>query len=199
MKKTVITLLSITALCGCVTPAQWQANQYHDEFTNQSTCRVEMGDAHQRQFGRAMSGTYFSYNFFAEKYDGEIRVGVRSQPIIPISGDVQIKVGDTLYVMTTADTPLDIKMAVSTPQGTDEFSKNYAQAMEMMQKFSSPYRAYTGKKAKALIDDILNTGGEIKFRTIGINAATSGTGSFILDENFKTALHECGITEMSSK
>ena len=98
MKKTAITFISLTMLTGCVTTAQWQANQYHDEFTGENTCRVEMGSAHQREFGRAMSGAYYSHNFYAENHDGQIRAGVRSEPAIPINGDVQIKVGDNATV-----------------------------------------------------------------------------------------------------
>ena len=193
MKKATITLLSLTMLTGCVTAAQWQANLYHDEFTNENTCRVEIGDTHQREFARAITGTYFSYNFFAENHNGQIRAGVRSEPLIPISGDVQIKVGDTLYTMSTADTPLDMKPAMPAPAGSDEFNKSYANMMDSIQKFSSPYRAYTGKKAKTLIKDILQSGGEIKFRTIGVNAATSGTGSFTVDEHFKAAIQKCDM------
>lgn len=195
MKKTAITLLSLTMLTGCVTASQWQANLYHDEFTNENTCRVEMGATHQRDFGRAMSGTYYSYNFYAENHDGEIRAGVRSEPAIPINGDVQIKVGDTLYTLTAADTPLDTKPSMPAPQGSDEFNKSYATTMDSIQKFSSPYRAFTGNKARDLINDLLNTGGEVKFRTVGVNTATSGTGSFVVDDNFRMAVKECGITE----
>jgi hypothetical protein len=184
MKKATITLLSITMLTGCVTAAQWQANQYHDEFTGENTCRVEMGSAHQREFGRAMSGTYYSYNFYAENHDGEIRAGVRSEPAIPINGDVQIKVGDT---------PLDTKPSMPAPQGSDAFNNSYAEAMNSIQKFTSPYRAFTGKKAQTLLNDILSVSGDIKFRTVGVNTATSGTGSFSVDENFKIALKECGL------
>ncbi len=193
MKKTAITLLSITVLTGCVTTAQWQANKYHDEFTDENTCRVEMGSAHQREFGRAMSGTYYSYNFYAENHDGEIRAGVRSEPAIPINGDVQIKVGKKLNTMTAADTPLDTKPSMPAPQGSDVFNKSYVEAMNSIQKFTSPYRAFTGKKANAFLNDILDTNGDIKFRTVGVNTATSGTGSFSVDEHFKIALKECGI------
>ena len=193
MKKTTTTLLSIVILSGCVTTSKWQANLYHDEFTNKSTCRVEMGSAHQREFARSMTGAYYSYNFFAENHNGEIRAGVRSEPLIPISGDVQIKVGSTLYTMTTADTPLDMKPAMPKPVGSDEFNESYANMMDSIQKYSSPYRAFTGKKAKALIKDILRTGGEVKFRTIGINTATSGTGSFTVDEHFKASIQKCNI------
>ena len=195
MKKIAITLLSLTMLTGCVTTAQWQANQYHDEFTGENTCRVEMGSAHQREFGRAMSGTYYAYNFYAQNHDGEIRAGVRSEPAIPINGDVQIKVGDRLYIMTAADTPLDTKPSMPTPQGSDEFNKSYAAAIDSIKKYASPYRAFTGKKAKALINDIIKTNGEVKFRTVGVNAATSGTASLIADDTFKAALKECGITD----
>ena len=193
MKKTALALLSITALTGCVTSAPWQANHYHDEFTNQNTCRVEIGSAQQREFGRALSGTYYSYNFYAENHNGEIRAGVRSEPAIAINGDVQIKVRDKLYTLTAADTPLDTKPSMPAPQGDEEFNKSYNAVMDSIQKYASPYRAYTGKKAKSLLNDIIQTGGEVKFRSIGVNAATSGTGSFTVDEHFTTALKECGI------
>ena len=195
MKKTALALLSVTALTGCVTPAQWQANHYHDEFTNQNTCRVEIGSAKQREFGRALSGTYYSYNFYAENHDSEIRAGVRSEPAIPINGDVQIKVGDKLYTLTAADTPLDTKPSIPAPHGDEDFNNSYNAAMDSIQKYASPYRAYTGSKAKSLLSDIIKTGGEVKFRSIGVNAATSGTGSFTVDEHFITALKECGIIE----
>jgi len=154
-----------------------------------------MGTAHQRDFGRAMSGTYYSYNFYAENHDGEIRAGVRSEPAIPINGDIQIKVGEKLYTLKAEDTPLDTKPSMPAPQGSDEFNKSYTAAMDSIQKFSSPYRAFTGKKAKTLLKNILNTGKEIKFRTVGVNAATSGTGSFVVDDNFRMAVKECGLTE----
>ena len=97
--------------------------------------------------------------------------------------------------MTAADTPLDTQPNGPAPNGSDEFNQSYAAAMDSIQKYASPYRAFTGKKARALINDIIKTDGEVKFRTVGVNAATSGTGSFTADENFKTALKECGITE----
>ncbi|MGN7503562.1 MAG: hypothetical protein ACTHPO_11320 [Alphaproteobacteria bacterium] len=195
MKNTALAILSITTLTGCVTPSQWQANNYHDEFTNQNTCRVEIGDAKQREFGRALSGTYYSYNLYAENHDGEIRAGVRSEPAIPINGDVQIKIGDKLYTLTAADTPLDTKPSMPVPQGNEAFNKSYNAAMDSIQKYASPYRAFTGSKAKSLLYDIIQAGEEIKFRSIGVNAATSGTGSFTVDEHFITALKECGIIE----
>ncbi|MCB1563303.1 MAG: hypothetical protein KDJ75_06995 [Alphaproteobacteria bacterium] len=81
------------------------------------------------------------------------------------------------------------------PQGSEEFNKSYEATMDSIQKFSSPYRAFTSKKAATLLKDILNTGEEIKFRTVGVNAATSGTGSFIVDDNFRMTVKECGLIE----
>ena len=187
MKNTTLTTLSAAMLSGCVTPAQWQANHYHDEFTETKTCRVEMGNSNQREFGRAMMGTYITYNFYAENHDGEARAGIRSEPSIPIHGDVQIKVGETLYTITADDTPLDVKPA------NPPSSKDYAATLDTIHKQISPYRAYTGKKAKALLQDIIQQTGEVKFRTVGVNAATSGTGRFIVDDQFIASLKECGL------
>lgn len=176
--KTAITLLSITMLAGCVTTQQWQANTYHDEFTGKTACRVEMGTAEQRAGDRYAFGAPITYNFYAENNEGQIRAGIFSEPAIPINGDVQIKVGDTLYIMSAADTPVDTKPAMPAPHGSDAFNESYTAAMDSIQKYASPYRAYTGKKASALLQDMAHQRGEIIFRTIGMNAATSGTGRF---------------------
>jgi len=132
-------------------------------------------------------------------WNATIRAGVRTEPPLPIGGDIQIKVGSKLYTLTSRDTPLDV--VTSVPTNTDIIKKSmgaeYAQSIENMtkdiQKMSSPYRAFTGKKAIALLHDIANTEGEIKFRVVGVNAVTSGTGSFTSGEDFTTALQKCGI------
>lgn len=195
MKKTAITLLSITMLSGCVTTQEWQANTYHDEFTGKSACRVEMGTPEQRAGNRYSYGTPVTYNFYAENHDGEIRTGIRSEPAIPINGDVQIKVGGTLYTIGAADTPIDTKPSMPSPQGSEAFNQSYAAAMDSIQKVTSPYRAFTGKKARALLENMVSQRGEVIFRTVGVNTATSGTGRFIIDDTFVSALHQCGVIE----
>ena len=122
-----------------------------------------------------------------------------TEPPLPIGGDIQIKVGPKLYILTSQDTPIDV--APSVPMNTDTaqkyMGKEYTDTMKAMteniQQLSSPYRAYTGSKAKALLRDIANTPGEIKFRVIGVNQGTSGTGSFTSGKDFTQALHSCEI------
>jgi hypothetical protein len=198
IKRKILILSSIVGLTGCVTTG-WHATNHYDDFTDTKMCRVEKGTKGQRDFARGFTGIYFTQHFYAENHNGEIRAGVRTEPPLPIGGDLQIKVGNKLYTLTASDTPLDI--APSVPVNTDMakkyMGKEYANNIEKMtrdiQKMSSPYRAYTGKKAKALLRDIINTQGEIKFRVVGVNTVTSGTGSFTSDENFKAALVACGI------
>ena len=68
-----------------------------------------------------------------------------------------------------------------------------ASVTQNIQKYASPYRAYTGKKAVNLLRDIANTTGEIKFRTVGVNTQTSSTGAFTVDPTFISALEKCDI------
>ncbi len=178
---------------------QWQATHHMDEFTEIASCRVQFGTAKQRSFNRSLFGQYVTYNFYAENYNGEVRAGVRAEPDIPIAGDVQIKVGSKLYTLTPKNVPVDL--APTTPIDTaaieKTMGKEYAKTIEDMTRnamgAASPYRAFTGEKAKALLRDVVNATGEIKFRTVGINMATSATGKFTAGEDFAAALQQCGI------
>ena len=152
-----------------------------------------MGTPKQRAMDRAVFGTYITHNFYVENHEGELRVGVRSEPAIPISGDVQVRVGDKLYTITAHDTPIDLAPEISQTNNPDTFEKSYASTMETIQKFSSPYRIYTGEQAKELLKDIIHHKGEVKFRTIGVNNTLSQTGRFTVDDNFILALKQCGI------
>lgn len=190
MRRTAAVILMTGCLGACAaTTPQWQANNYYDEFTENQTCRVEYGTAYQREFGRALTRTYYAHNFYAENNNGQIRVGVRSEPAIPIGGDIQIKVGSKLYTLTSSDAPLDVTPTVSLQDGAEQ----YQDLVKNIQQLSSPYRAYTGEKAKALLKDLVQTGGEVKFRVVGVNTALSKTGSFTVDEDFKKALNKCGL------
>lgn len=198
IKKKILILTTIFGLTGCVTTG-WNAKNHYDDFTDTKICRVEKGTEGQRDFARGFTGTYFTQHFYAENHNGEIRAGVRTEPPLSIGGDIQIKVGSKFYTLTSADTPIDV--APSVPIDTDAARKSmgqdYADTLENMtkniQKLSSPYRAFTGKKAIALLRDIASTEGEIKFRVVGVNAVTSGTGSFNSGESFITALKKCDI------
>lgn len=195
---TILLSLALSALTACVTNG-WNATNHYDEFTDTKICRVERGTQAGRDFARGFTGIYFTQHFYAENHNGEVRAGVRTEPPLPIGGDVQIKVGDKLYVLTSTDVPIDIAPTIpmNTSAAEQAMGKEYAETLHSMgkdiQKLSSPYRAYTGNRAKALLRDIANAQGEIKFRVVGVNAAASATGSFVVREDFTTALQACGI------
>lgn len=201
--KTILPCLALSLLTACVTngldTTQWQATHHMDEFTEVKSCRVQFGTAKQRSFNRSLFGQYITYNFYAENYNGEIRAGVRTEPHIPIGGDVQIKVGAKLYTLTSQDTPVDLApmASINTKAIEKSMGKEYAKTIEDIYRNAmgagSPYRAYTGEKAKDLLRDVVNATDEIKFRTVGINTAISGTGRFVAGEDFGAALVSCGI------
>ncbi|MEZ5814428.1 MAG: hypothetical protein R3E13_06880 [Alphaproteobacteria bacterium] len=194
-----ILLLSTTVLLSACVTTSWNATNHYDEFTDTKTCRVEKGTQAQRDFARGFTGIYYTQLFYAENNNGQVRAGVRTDPPLPIGGDVQIKVGEKLYTLTSRDAPIDVAPTVPTENKAAEaaMGKAYAETMEAIvknsQQIASPYRAYTGEKAKALLRDIASTSEEIKFRTVGVNMATSDTGSFTAGEDFKAALQTCGI------
>ena len=196
--KTILPLLALGTLTACVSTS-WNATNHYDDFTDTKSCRIERGTQAGRDFARGFTGIYFTQHFYAENHNGEIRAGVRTEPPLPIGGDIQIKVGARLYTLTSQDTPIDVVPTV--PMNTDAMEKTmgkeYADSIKAMteniQKLSSPYRAYTGKKAEELLRDIADTSSEIKFRVIGVNSVTSGTGAFTVGDDFKSALQACNI------
>lgn len=196
--KQLLPILALSVMTACATSG-WNATDHYDEFTDTKICRVEQGTQAGRDFARGFTGIYFTQHFYAENHNGEIRAGVRTEPPLPIGGDVQIKVGGKLYTLTSADAPIDVAPAIpmDTSAAEKSMGKEYAETLKNMskdiQKLSSPYRAYTGSKAKALLRDIANAQGEVKFRVVGVNAAASATGSFTAGEDFTTALQACGI------
>ena len=188
----------VLILSGC-TMAEWNTANYYDEFTNSKICRVEHGTEFTRSAARALLKVYATYNFYAENNNGQVRAGIRTEPRFPIFGDIQILVGNKLYTITSEDTPLDTAPTVplNTKYAEKTMGKEYAKTIQDMSdnilKMNSPYRAYTGKKALALLRDISNTSYKVKFRVVGINTVIAGTGSFLVGDDFKTALQKCGI------
>lgn len=139
----------IILLSGCASNG-WSTTNLKDEFTGSTSCRVEAGTQAQRDFMKGFTGNYFTYHFFAEKRDNQVRAGLMSEPAIPISGDVQIKVGEKLITLTSADTPIDV--APATPDYSSEATKKLgydlsdtmAKITKNIQQSQSPYRALTG-------------------------------------------------------
>lgn len=199
--KILPTVILTVALSGCVSKS-WHVSQLKDEFTNAQSCRVERTSPENRDFIKAMAGVYYSYGFYAEKYNGVVRAGIRTEPsTLPIAGDVQIKVDEKLVTLTLADTPLDV--APETPQYQINkeaektlgagFSKSMTEMTNNIKRMGSPYRALTGQKAINLLRDIANAKEEVKFRVVGVNSALSATGVISTGPEFAKALNECGI------
>jgi len=191
--------LAVLLLSGCaVANTDWQASRYYDDFTNTSSCRVLKGSQSNRDFTRGFSGALATLQFYAENINGEIRAGVINEPLIPITGDVQIKTANKFYTLTVKDAPLDTKLSTPEIPSNGAMTKELADAMksvtENVQGIASPYRAYRGAKAKTLLKDIVSSDSEVKFRMVGVNTALSNTGSFVADDKFIAALKECNIS-----
>ena len=189
---------SLLFLSGCTTP-NWSVTHHYDEFTNSKICRVELGTEFTRGMKRSLLKAYATYNFYAENNNGQVRAGIRTEPFFPIYGDIQILVGGKLYTITSEDTPLDTAptVPIDTRYIEETMGKEYAETIQGMSnnilKLNSPYRAYTGQKAFALLRDMSNTPSKIKFRVVGVNAAVSGKGSFFVGDDFKAALKKCRV------
>lgn len=174
----------------------WRVVQLEDEFTDVRVCRVEPGGAFSRAFARGLTGAFRTLHFFAENRNGEVRAGFMSEPLLPIPGDIQIRVDDDpLIAITAADTPLDAAPSINlpdTPGLTAEGQATMDQAIRQSLAVASPYRLLVGERAIGLLQDIVS-GAEVRWRVIGVNAAVSQTGE-IRNRGLSDALAECGIT-----
>lgn len=199
--KFTLPLFAAGLLSACMATAmpKWEPTMRKDEFTGKQSCIVQFGTEYQRREANYLFGQHFTYNFYAENNDGEVRAGIKTEPAFPISGDVQIKAGEKLYTLTAADAPLDYApdYNVNMDAAQKAMGQAYVDSIKNMtkdlQKLSSPYRAYTGTKAKALLRDVASAGVPIKFRVVGVNTQLSQTGEFMAGEDFTAALQSCGI------
>jgi len=186
-------ILMLLVLSSCAQQS-FNTTARTDAFTDEAVCRVQQGTEFTRAFTRGVLKLGITYNFFAENRAGEPRVGIISEPLVPIAGDVQIRVdSNPARIITVADTPLDTSTAIPAPEPQNPyFDKSYKELIENIQKFSSPYRAYTGDKARELLLEIAN-GNEVIFRILGVNSATSSTARFSVTDDLRNALRNCGL------
>lgn len=181
-----------------VQPAQalnWRVVHLEDEFTDVRTCRVEPGGTFSRSFLRGAIGAFRTLHFFAENRDGEIRAGFMSEPLMPIAGDIQVRIDDgPLTTLTAADTPIDSAPTIrlpTTPGVTPEAHAAMEQTIRQSMAVASPYRVLTGERAVSLLRDIAE-GEDARWRVVTVNAAASSTGE-IRKRGLAEALAECGI------
>ena len=196
MKKISKIAVATLLLSSCATPGhnigKWKVFNLTDEFTNVQTCRVEESSATEGKFLREISGKTFSYHFYTENRKGEVRAGIRAEPLIPINGNIQIKVGDKLFDLNLEDQPEE----TATLESSLKFGMGVSVANNLTQHINdmpSAYRAYKGDEAKNLLKEILNHEGYIKYRVKGAKNVTLESGKFKTDKNFKQALKRCNI------
>lgn len=201
--KVVATSLLLALLGGCQTaPGRvWNSTSNQDQFTDQVTKMVTVGEWRS---DTAIVTRSLRYYPFVGVQDGEIYVGIRSggKHRIP-TGTVQIRIDENkAWTIGPDETPVYLvpslpKTPVAAPPGMTELvEKTTAQAMSNAAKMMSPYTAATGDKAKSIIKEML-AGKVVKYRTVGFNQAASTTGEVNIDESFVQSLREIGIAPES--
>ena len=107
-----LAIVSVLALAvtGCGSLGEYEAVRKVDEFTDRETCVVEPSGFTTGFLDGALG--VFRLTFYAERRNGEDRVGIRSRSGLPV-GEIQIRIDNHRPItLTYADVPLDL-----TPQG----------------------------------------------------------------------------------
>lgn len=201
-KPTLCLVAMFVTLFAACSPVRinWIASNHYDEFTEISVCRVQQGTEFERSFVRGVNQSYFSYYFVVENYEGNLRVGIRSEPLIPVIGEVQIKANGKLYTIGYEDTPIDSAPSVvgdlpeDIPGMTPELRSFLEKNMQIVQGIGSPYRMLEDAGAVELLRAVLASQEPVRLRIVGINAALTNTTTVSFDTSFVKALSACGIT-----
>lgn len=201
--RVVATSLLLVLLGGCQTaPGRvWNSTSNQDQFTDQVTKMVTVGDW---KSNTSIVTRSFRYYPFVGVQGDELYVGIRSGGGYRIpTGTVQIRIDDNkAWTIGPDETPVYLvpslpKTPIAAPPGMTELvEKTTAQAMNNAAKMMSPYTAATGDKAKSIIKEML-AGKVVKYRTVGFNQAASTTGEVNIDESFAQSLREIGIAPES--
>jgi hypothetical protein len=83
------------------------------------------------------------------------------------------------------------QMLANAMMNMEEIQKN---TQEFMTKSLSPFTAATGDKAKAIIKEMFY-GRNMIYRTVGYNQANSTEGEVIIDDSFRRAMEQIGMTK----
>ncbi|MBI1236589.1 MAG: hypothetical protein GC188_07890 [Alphaproteobacteria bacterium] len=188
-------LVAGVSLSACATTSaqfSWQASQRIDEFDDTRVCQVLHGTPSQRTAMRYATRAGITLHFYAENRDEEVRAGVMTEPAIPISGDVQIRVDDRSAIrLGLEDAPID-EVATQSAGLAGVQQRAFETTMNVINQTSSHYRALQGEEARELLRQIVSAD-RVIFRMVGTNRALSATGEFAPDASFLDALTACGI------
>jgi len=201
MEKTMNKIIVVFALAlatGCGTIPQlpppeveWIVDKGVDKFTDEKICHVTVGSLYTHQ------GVYTYMNHFypfVEIVNGELSIGVKSGGKIQIPvGDIQLRVDKNKpWTITVSETPL--KTAASNiPEVTAENKKVFEYAYNQAMKATAPYTSTTGKKAQAILKEMLD-GNILIYRNLSLNQMESTAGEYKLDDSFRRALNTCNIS-----
>lgn len=201
MKAVAKPLILSLFMASCASAPQnlWFPEVKTDQFTDKTSCSVTIGSSYISNTIYTYSGHFYP---FIEIVNEDLRIGIRSggKVRIPV-GDVQIRIdSNPPWTITTGETPIDYipkgnleSLKNSVPEASRSLVQNsFDTAMESTAKAMSPFTAATGKKAKAILKQMIH-GQKIIYRSIGLNQAASSTGEVPIDQSFLTALSSCGI------
>jgi len=198
MAKLLVVLIAAALLAGCASGSGsiWKAVESQDQFTDEVTKMVTVGEWKNTSLLVTKS---FNYYPFVGMHNGEIHVGLRSGGRYRVpTGTVQIRVDNNkAWTISPEETPLFLvpslpKTPIAAPGMTELVEQTTALAMANAAKIMSPYTAATGDKAKSILKEML-VGKVVKYRTVGLNQAASTTGEVIIDESFVQSLRQIGI------
>ncbi len=187
---------ALVALAPAAEAKNWNAVRAVDKFTDVKSCRVEPGGPFTRTFFRGLLGGGVALYFFAEKRSEEVRVGVFSEPAIPIGGDLQVRIDDQpLVTITAADTPIDTAPSMPSPN-LDALSEQQRTDIENARRTAlgamSPFRAVAGEAALNLLRSIL-AAKVVRMRVVTVNGPLSRGVEWSPDADLATAIAACGI------
>lgn len=196
MKRLIVTAAVTMMLTGCAGQV-WKATGSTDEFTDQTTMMVTVGEYTSVP---VIVTKPFNYYPVVRKVGNEVYVGLMSGGRIKVPvGTVQLRIDQhEAWTISPQETPVSLlpevpQYALNLPPEQAELVKNaQAQAMTSAAQTMSPYTVTGGDKAKAIIKQMA-AGHMLKYRTVGLNQAGSTTGEVTLDASFVQSLKQVGI------
>lgn len=196
MKRLIATAAAAFLLTGCAGQV-WKATGSTDEFTDQTTMMVTVGDYTNVPL---IVTKPFNYYPVVRKVGNEVYVGLMSggRFKVPV-GTVQLRIDQhAAWTISPQETRVSLlpevpQYALNLPPEQAALVKSaQAQAMTSAAQTMSPYTVTGGEKAKSIIKQIAN-GHVLKFRTVRLNQAASTTGEVAIDPSFVQSLKQAGI------
>ncbi|MCX5510437.1 hypothetical protein [Pseudomonas sp. BJa3] len=189
-------VIAAISLAGCAGQV-WKTAGSTDEFTDQTTLMVTVGDYTNVPL---IVTKPFNYYPVVRKEGDEVYVGLMSggRFKVPV-GTVQLRIDQhEAWTISPQEAPVSLvpevpQYALNLPSEQATLVKDaQAQAMTSAAQTMSPFTVTGGDKAKKIIKQML-AGRVLKYRTVGLNQAASTTGEVVIDASFALSLKQAGI------